>query len=421
MVNKILAEEALACYRFLIENTNFQGGSLGYGLTLDRGSNKVMSSIAGSGFMLSALVIGVVNKWDEHQKNLLRVRKTLINFYKNIPHYHGVFLHYLEFETGKRYKKCEYSTIDTAIFLNGMLTADNFFQDEVISEYSKKIINRIDWEHFIYELNGRKVFRMAYNDIIGGDYLKDTEQGWIHHWNMFAEQLSMYLLAAGSNLDENISKELFLGFERTVGGYGEHQFVFTPLGSLFVYQYSHAWFDFNKYYDLCGYDWFKNSRKAVLANYQYCQDQKENFKAFKEGLWGLSSCDGPEGYRGYGAPPFQTYNSVRRNFENRTDGTVALYSIFASLPFADLEVKKTVLKLSNYPELIGDYGYYDSLNLENELWVGTDYLSIDKGITLLMIDNYFNQTTWNNYSNHRLIKKGVEKLAFRKKGVIWQL
>ena len=66
----------------------------------------------------------------------------------------------------------------------------------------------------------------------------------------------MYLLAAGS-LDAELAKELYLGFERTVGGYGELQFVYTPLGSLFVYQYSHAWFDFENYYDLTGFDWFK--------------------------------------------------------------------------------------------------------------------------------------------------------------------
>lgn len=415
MIDKILNEEAYACYRFLIDNTNFQEGSSGYGLTLDRSSNRTMSSIAGSGFMLSALVIGVVNKWDDYRTNLLRARNTLINFYNNIPNYHGMFVHYLEFESGKRYKKSEYSTIDTTIFLNGMLTADHFFQDDVIQEYTKKIFDRIDWEHFILELNGRKVFRMAYNDIRGGDYLQDDEQGWIHHWNMFAEQMTIYLLAAGSELNPTVAKELFLGFERTVGGYGNYQFVYTPLGTLFVQQYSHSWFDFENYYDLTGYDWFRNSKQAVLANYQYCRDHDE-YQTFKKGFWGLSSCDGPHGYRGYGAPPFITYGSVKEPLEKRTDGTVALYAILASLPFAPDLVKETVQNvLTAYPELWGEYGYYDSINLENGTWVGKDYISIDKGITLLMIDNYYHRTTWDNYTNHHLIRKAIEKLAFKKK------
>ncbi|HHX79849.1 MAG TPA: hypothetical protein GX692_02145 [Acholeplasmataceae bacterium] len=420
MIDRILNEEAYACYRFLIDNTNFKEGSSGYGLTLDRSSNRTMSSIAGSGFMLSALVIGVVNKWDDYQTNLLRARNTLVNFYENVPNYKGMFLHYLEFESGKRYKKSEYSTIDTTIFVNGMLTVDHFFKDDVIKEYTQKIFERIDWEHFIYELNGRKVFRMAYNDIIGGDYLEDNKLGWIHHWNMFSEQLTIYLLAAGSKLKPEVVKELFLGFERTVGGYGNYQFVYTPLGSLFVHQYTHAWFDFDKYYDLTGYDWFRNSNQAVLANYQYCQDHKE-YQTFQKGFWGLSSCDGPKGYRGYGAPPFITYGSACEEMLKRTDGTVALYGIFASLPFAPEIVKQTVKKtLTLYPELKGDYGYFDSVNFENEMWIGRDYLSIDKGITLLMIDNYYRRTTWNNYTNHELIQKAIEKLAFKKKDEIWQ-
>lgn len=413
-VDIVLKEEAHSCYRFLIENTNFKDGSPGYGLTLDRSSNPIKASIAGSGFMLSALAIGVVNGWDDYQTNLLRARNAFKNIYHNIPHYMGMFSHYLEFESGRRYKKSEYSTIDTAIFVNGMLTADHFFQDSIISEYAQKILERIDWEHFIFEFKGRKVFRMAYNDIMGGDYLKETEFGWIHHWSMYAEQLTMYLLAAGS-LDAELAKELYLGFERTVGGYGELQFVYTPLGSLFVYQYSHAWFDFENYYDLTGFDWFKNSRQAVLANYQYCRDNGE-FRTFRKGFWGLSSCDGPKGYRGYGMPPFTSYGTLHKELGKRTDGTVALYGIFASLPFAPEIVKETVEKtLLSYPELKGEYGYYDSVNFENGMWIGSDYLSIDKGITLLMIDNYYRRTTWNNYTNHELIQKAVEKLAFKKK------
>jgi len=408
MVDRILNAEAHSCYRFLIDNTNFEEGSPGYGLTLDRSSNPVMASIAGSGFMLSALAVGAANGWDNHRTNLLRARNTLINFYNHFPHYHGMFAHYLEFATGKRYKKTEYSTIDTMIFVNGMLTVDRYFQDELVSEYARKIFNRINWEHFITEIKGRKVFRMAYNDIVGGDYLEKEASGWIHHWNMYAEQLTLYFLAAGSDMVPELAKDLYFGFERTGGGYKEHQFIYTPLGSLFVYLYSHAWFDFAGFLDMNGLDWFKNSEQAVLANYKYCREN-ESFETFRKGFWGLSACDGPKGYRGYGMP----HNTVG---VERLDGTVAIYGILASLPFAPKIVKETVEKvLLAYPGLQGPYGFYDSVNLENGLWIGTDYLSIDKGITLLMIDNFYRRTTWDNYTNHELIQKAIKKLGYRKR------
>ena len=68
-----------------------------------------------------------------------------------------------------------------------------------------------------------------------------------------------------------------------------------------------------------------------------------------------------------------------------------------------------------YPELIKEYGFVDAFNLENGFWIAKDYIGIDKGITLLMIDNHYYQTTWKYYMSHPLIKKAIKKLRFRKK------
>jgi len=415
MVDKVLMQEAYNCYRFLIEHSNFKENSNGYGLTLDRTNNKVKATIAGSGFMLSALVIGAVNGWDDSELNRKRALSTIKNFYDNIPNFYGMFAHYLDYSTGKRYQKCEYSTIDTMLLVNGMLVADSYFSCPDISKYVDKIFSRIDWNKFIFKYNNRYMIRMAYNDIRGGDYLRRISKGWVFQWSMMAEQLSMYLLAAASPaVSPKRSQELFLGFERTVGGYRNYQFVYTPLGALFVHQYSHAWFDFRQYYDFVGYDWFNNSVQATLANYAYCQDRKRDFLTFAAGLWGLSSCDGPRGYSGYGAPPFTTYERINE-FSERTDGTVAVYAILSSLPFCPELVKSTADTMTkNHPELSGSYGFYDSINLDAN-WISKDYLSIDKGISLLMIDNYYCGTNWHYYMKHRLIKNAIEKLAFIRK------
>jgi len=412
MVDEILTREARDCYRFLLDNTNFDENSAGCGLTRDRASNPVKTSIAGAGFMLSALAIGVENGWDDKETNRRRALATVRNIWENIPHFHGFFAHYLEYETGKRYKKCEYSTIDTVLFLNGLIVADSYFSCPEISRYAEKIFDRVDWKKFVYKHNNRHVFRMAYNDIRGGDYLRKTQEGWIFRWSMMAEQLSMYVLAAASpSVSEKLARALYFGFERTVGGYRDHQFVFTPLGALFVHQYSHAWLDFRKYYDAYGFDWFENSVKAARANHSYCRDRGGDFRTFSAGLWGLSSCDGPKGYRGYGAPPFASNGN---EVKERTDGTVAVYAALASLPFCPDLVKETVKVFMKYPELSGPYGFYDSINLDLD-WHSRDYLSIDKGISLLMIDNYYRQTNWRYYMKHRLIKTGVEKLGFIRK------
>ncbi len=44
---------------------------------------------------------------------------------------------------------------------------------------------------------------------------------------------------------------------------------------LFAYQYSHAFFDFRNKKDNEGTNWFENSRKATLANRNYCIENKK--------------------------------------------------------------------------------------------------------------------------------------------------
>ncbi|HHU27809.1 TPA: hypothetical protein GXZ54_01470, partial [bacterium] len=68
MGRKVLLKEAYDSFRFLIDHTNFDENSKGYGLTLDRTSNKIMSSLCASGFMLTGLVIGASRGWISHSE-----------------------------------------------------------------------------------------------------------------------------------------------------------------------------------------------------------------------------------------------------------------------------------------------------------------------------------------------------------------
>ena len=69
--------------------------------------------------------------------------------------------------------------------------------------------------------------------------------------------------------------------------------VFTYCGTLFTYQYSHAWIDFRGLKDENGIDWFDNSIKATLANREYCIRNSNKFRTFNENSWGLTACVGP--------------------------------------------------------------------------------------------------------------------------------
>lgn len=91
------------------------------GLSPDRWPTPSFSSIASTGFGLTAYLIGVEKGYITRQQAAERVRTTL-RFFKNAPAgdtkegvtgYRGFFYHFLDMKTGLRYQQVELSTIDT--------------------------------------------------------------------------------------------------------------------------------------------------------------------------------------------------------------------------------------------------------------------------------------------------------------------
>ncbi|MDF2699487.1 MAG: hypothetical protein K0Q49_1043 [Haloplasmataceae bacterium] len=413
---KILELEAKACFNFFWDgkNTNTNKESKGYGLVIDRTNRKDHSSMASVGFALSSYVIGVERGWITYDEGLERVVGTLRTVVKNVPHYKGFLSHFVLMETAERHRKSEYSTIDTSLVLNGALTVDSYFNNEEVHTLVKELVERVDWNFLVFEFKGKTTFRMAYNPDRDGAYANGNA-GYIYQWDMPAEQLMMYFLAAGHNeVNEKTAWNLYNGFNRYSGGYKQYQFIYTPGGALFTYQFSHAWFDFSQYVDAHGFDWYMNTRNATLANRLYCIDLKDKFKTFNENSWGLTACDHPKGYAAFGPEPLGWDNIELRQLG--TNGTVAPNGPAGSVPYAPVECIDALEYMYNtHPKLWGEYGFKDSYNLEHEPWYCDVYLGLDKGITLLAIDNYLHGTTWKYYMMHPVIQKAIKVLHFKER------
>lgn len=409
----LLKEELYRSFLFFYELANHDIDSNGYGLILDNSKNKDMASIASVGFGLSCYVIGVENNYISYSEGEKLVRNTFKTFLNNLENFNGFFPHFFDIETGKPYRKCEFSTIDTAIFFNGAITCDSYFDNDEIHELFDKLYKRLNFSPFLKKYNDELVLSMAYNPNVGGDYRGDNQSPWIYQWHMYAEQLSIYFLAAGSDsITSKEAKELFKGFSRNKGIYKDYNYVYCPTNALFVYQYSHAWVDFRNINTLDGIDWFENSKVATLANRQFCIDHKEKYPVFNESIWGATACLTPNGYRNQCVIP----NDFPDKYE-KMDGVFSPSAPFGSLPFAYNEVLEVVSSLEkNYMKAFNKYGFTDSITIKNnEVWIASDYIGINKGITALMIDNYLNGTTWKYYMKHDIIQKAIKKLGFIRK------
>jgi hypothetical protein len=401
MNKKILHDIQQTAYAYFRKYTNLDPLSKGFGLVLDHSEKQHVASIAGTGFYLSSLVIGVEQGWidkQEARKEALLTAHTL----KDIPHAYGFFPHFLTYETGLRHGKSEYSTIDTALCLCGLLTVDSYFQDQTLSELTSFLMNRIEWDDFIFEREGKTLLHMAYNPDKDGAYV-EKKPGFIHQWDMFAEQLMMYVMVAGQK--HPLALKLYEGFSRVKGTYEGIEYIYSPGNALFVYQFPLAWLDLKGMRDHQGISWFDNLKNATLAHQMFAIKHPE-FKTYSKDLFGCTASDTPHGYRVWGAYP----NSDHRL---NTDGTVAPFAMIGSLPMCPEVVMKSIEKMLEIPGLWGPCGFYDAFNFEGDTpWISKRYYAINKGLELLMVNAYLSQDVYKAFMKHPLIQTGLEALKW---------
>jgi len=413
MSSDILSKELYHSFLYFYKQANLEVGSKGYGLISDDTRLPNRASIAAVGFGLTMYVIGVENGFITKAEALKIVKGTFKTFLNQISHIHGFYVHYCHRDDGSPYKKSEYSTIDTALFLNGAIVCDAYFDDEELHEIFTRLVARVDYQPFMMEYHNKLVFRMAYNPHLDGDYRGKSQDPWIYHWHMYAEQLSLYFLAAGKDdIDQETAQKLYDGFTRNIGRYQEYEYVYCPTNALFIYQYSHAWFDFKNFIDHHDFDWYHNSVVATKANKAYCLDKQSIYPILGENAWGLTACITPEGYRNQVVEP----HDLNAN-ESHVYGVLPPSGALGSITFVGEEAVKVAEHLiSDYPESFGPYGFYDGLTyVEGKLWVAKDYVGINKGITGVMIDNYLHGTVYKLFMSHPYIKNAIKKLGFKER------
>ena len=406
-IQNLLENELKGSFNFFRHFTNLNPASNGFGLTVDSTKTPHIASIASVGFTLSAWVIAVERGYMTRQEALDITRQTLHTLLHHASHHRGFFAHFLDMESGARIKKCEFSTIDTALCLNGVITAAAYFHDPEISELSQQLLDRVDWNFIIFEKDDKTLFRMAYNPDKGGDYVTG-EPGYIYQWHMAAEQKMMYLQAA-AQIEPTIAQKLYQGFSRDRGDYEGQKIIINPGGNLFAYQFSEAWLDTENYLDPNGVDWFNNTRLATLANRSFCLEHANKFKTYHVNSWGASAGDSPWGYDVSGATP-----SLHPPTPN---GTVSIYSALSSLPFTpELTIDMVQYLYQNHPHTWGPYGFFDSYNLDvSPPWYSQSLYGIDKGCSMIMIENYLSRLIWETYTNSPTIQKSLGVLGFTRR------
>lgn len=382
----------------------------GCGLVLDRDDLPGVATVAATGFALAAWCVGVERGVLDREEVRERVRGTLRTLEEEVPHKNGFLAHFVDAATAEREGRSEYSTIDTTLALCGAVAAAGYFGDADMAERVERMLSRIDWKWLATRrADGTTVLHMAWVAGQDDDYADGADaEGFVSEWDMTAEQLPMYLLAAGHpEVSDDLAQALWDGFDKPVGSYGGHECVYERAGTLFTYHFPLAFYPFQRVRDRDGRDWFANAREASLANRAWCADQAHRSRTFAAGLWGPAAGLGPNGYVVNGALP--------ASHEPRWDGTIPPVSLFGALPLAPGEVAPALRVLRDeHPGAWNEWGATDGVNLEDDVpWYAEPRYGLNKGATALLGAAALGSTlVWDAFSRHPWVARGAEKLGF---------
>ncbi|HEY5564129.1 MAG TPA: glucoamylase family protein, partial [Rhodothermia bacterium] len=349
------------------------------GLIKDRSTPTSNSSIASVGFGLTGIPIAIDNEWIDRDAGIERVITTL-EFFWNSPHgpeadatgYRGFYYHFLNMQTGRRAGATELSTIDTALLLGGVLFVKEYFDgdspDEVqIRALADSIFHRVDWP-----------WASPRGPRVGHGWR--PESGFIQFdWGGYNEAMILYILALGSPTHP-IPESAWAAWTNGYDWETHYGYTFIGFPPLFGHQYTQVWVDFRGIQDAYtrarDIDYFENSRRATLANRAYCVANPLGWEGYGPNVWGLTASDGPTGYRARGAPPAQN-----------DDGTIAPTAPGGSIVFTPEESIAALRHMYDTyrTQIWGPYGFRDAFNLQVD-WFDTDYIGIDQGPILLMIE-----------------------------------
>ncbi|MEI7725209.1 MAG: glucoamylase family protein [Bacteroidota bacterium] len=394
------------------------------GIVKDRTAPWAPASIASTGFGLPAFAVGAERKWitrEQAAEITLHILQFFINSVQgtdtNVTGYKGFYYHFLRMNSGTREWKCELSSIDTGILLMGIIFARNYYNldndvENQIRLLAARILERVDWNFM----------RMPNS----GKFANTISMGWTpdkglhdYGWSGYNEGLFLYVLAAGSGMEhaEQSYQSWLKSYKWNTPYKGLSHVAFPPL---FGHQFSQAFIDYRGIADAYmkdkGIDYFENSRRATYVQRQYAKDNPKGWIGYDSLCWGVTACDGPTEKYNFGDKKFLGYagrGTSGPDYNYFDDGTIAPYASLSSLPFAPEIVLPTIKSINKKygNKLWGKYGYYDAFN-PTAKWFNDDFIGIDEGPMLIMIENFRTGLVWNYVMKDPIIQNGLNKLGY---------
>ncbi len=397
-----------------------------------------VGSTAASGFYLAILPVAVLRGRIDESEAYERALRTVESFWDDpddpadlaVESVHGFFPHWFDRRTGRWNGEDCYSSIDTALFVSGLLTIRQAFPDSALARTADRLVSAVDWD---WMSNGLCAVNFGWrpHDRLPAKPTARCDEPWSgfhpRSWTGYNEGLLAVLLALGSSAHPidghrcpaaevwRAWTSTYLRRSFTLDGQSL-SYVWDGLNpALFVFQYPHVFFDLRGKTDSAGIDYFENSRLATLHN-RIASLEFAGRKRDDPPFWGLTSSEC------LGHPCLYDQHGP-----GKEDGTLAPTAAAGSFPFTptlSLDVIRAMWAYEPWPgewffspwyRLRGRFGFYDAFSLPKD-WVSGSYVSIDQGAIVTMIENHRSGLVRNLFMQNDEARRALERADIRARG-----
>ncbi|MBX3021757.1 MAG: hypothetical protein KF799_08790 [Bdellovibrionales bacterium] len=397
---QIKAELERTAVQFFLENTHPVTG-----LVRDRAENFVqtpewnrVASIAATGFGMAVLANAAKRGMVDPKKAEDLVVRALRFSRDHVGRHNGWFYHFIDWETGARMWRSEFSTIDTALFMGGALYAAEIFKhNSEIHQITYQLYRDLDF--FDYMTDGgtqpqKRTISMAYS----------VEDGYTPaQWDMYAEQKILLLLGLG-HPTHPLPAEVWLNMNRKLTPLPNGTSVMGVEAAIFIHQYSLMFVDFRQFQD--GFTNYHDNAKWMSDWHRLIGQTDKRYKSLREGFWGFSAGEAPVGYRVWDALNYQ--------------GIICIGCTVASSVYDPNTYLEDFAKWYDSPyhkQLWGRYGFVDSLDLDQN-WFSSGVLGITVGPAYMSLANMEEKTSvWKDFMNIPEIKTAMTRAATAAQGM----
>ena len=407
------------------------------GLMPDRWPARTFISICATGFALTAYPIGAERKWVTREQAAAHTLKALEFLWSSkqdtaragATGYKGFFYHFVNVGTGTRFKDVELSNIDTALLFGGALFCQSYFDgggksERRIRALVDSLVMRADWQWF----------RVRPPKLSLG---WSPEEGFLpYDWGGYNETMLLFVLALGSTR-HGVTADTYKSYADSYKWGSFHGQDYLGFAPLFGHQYTQVWIDFRGLGDdfmrARKIDYFENSRRATLAQREYAIANPSHFKGYGADVWGLTACDGPmDGKLTVDGREreFHSYEARGASHERVTDdGTIAPAAAGGSMPFAPETCLPALMAMKDRygDHVYRQYGFIDAFNPTLDVamktpagavvpgvgWFDDDYLGIDQGPILAMLENWRTGLIWKYTRKNVHFRRGLMAMGFR--------